>query len=733
MTLECSKCHDHKYDPITQQEFYQLSSYFNSIDESGLYSHFTDAMPTPTLMLPEAEKAASLEQLKTDIINSEKQLQEIADSESAAFENWLHKTEAHESQVNQGLLGHFTFDSIQDAEGQQRIDNQVEAGPFGKLADNPELVAGQSGQALKLSGENNFTTAVGGDFSRGQPFTISLWIKADQRHERAVIYHRSRAWTDAGSRGYQLLLEEGKLSAGLIHFWPGNAIGIQAKEELPLNQWVQVTVTYDGSSRAAGFKLYVDGTEADVDIVRDKLVKEFTGGGATEFTIGQRFRDRGFINGEVDDLLIYNRELVPVEVTQLHDGQRLDLLLTKPVDQLAESERSTLYTYWLHHQSESYREQQSQLTALRKQYNELIEQVAEVMVMKELPELRTTHVLYRGAYDAPREEVERNTPASLSTLSTEKPADRLALARWLTSPEQPLTSRVTVNRFWQMFFGQGLVTTPEDFGSQGALPTHPELLDDLSLRFIESGWDVKSLLKEIALSSTYRQSSNTSPELYQRDPLNELLARGPRFRLTAEMIRDQALYVSGLLVEKQGGAPVKPYQPGDLWAEKSSQSYKRDEGEGSHRRSLYTFWKRTSPPPAMITLDAAKRDVCTVKRQSTATPLQALVLLNDVQYVEAARGLAVKIIKQTPNDLDQQLVTLFRSLTSRQPAEEELQLLKQVHQEQLAEFKDHSEEVEELLGQGDLAVDSDIDKLDQAAMTIVAQLLLNYDEVVILR
>ncbi|QDU79784.1 Planctomycete cytochrome C [Polystyrenella longa] len=736
LTLECSKCHDHKYDPITQKEFYQLSSYFNSIDEFGLYSHFTDAVPTPTLMLPEAERASELERLNAGVEQAEQALESIKKSEIASFANWLGKQDSvpsssdADSQLAEGLIGQFSFDKIQVAEGQGRIDNLADDATFGELKDDPQQVPGFAGQALKFSGENNFSTTVGGDFQRSRPFTISLWMKADRRHERAVIFHRSAAWTDAGSRGYQLLLEEGKLSAGLIHFWPGNAIGIQAKEELPLNQWIHVTLTYDGSSRATGLQLYMDGNLAAVDVVRDKLAKEITGGGATKFALGQRFRDRGFINGEVDELSLYQRAVTPIEIRQLADDHSLTALLKKTSGELTEAERQQLYPYWLVHHSEPFRQQQTQLTSLRKQYCESVDQVAEVMVMKELSEPRTTHVLYRGAYDAPGEAVDRSTPESLPAAS---PSNRLGLAEWTTSPEHPLTSRVTVNRFWQMFFGQGLVQTPDDFGSQGALPTHPQLLDDLSLRFIKSGWDVKGLLKEIALSATYRQSSQTSKELNVRDPDNELLARGPRFRLSAEMIRDQALYVSGLLVDKRGGPPVKPYQPAGLWKEKSNNVYTREEGEGSHRRSLYTFWKRTSPPPAMITLDAAKRDVCSVKRQTTATPLQALVLLNDVQYVEAARAIAVKTIKKRPDNRADQLTYLFRSLTGRFPEEREIALLQQVYEEQLIEFTSQPERISQLLEQGDEPIDADVPQSEQAAMMVVAQLLLNYDEVVMRR
>ena len=733
LTLECSKCHDHKFDPISQKEFYELSAYFNSIDESGLYSHFTDAVPTPTLLLPEEDKADQLKSLNTQISAAATELQTVRESESASFEKWLANRNPDETGLEKGLVGKFTFDEIIEAEEQKRIDNLATPAQFGKMSDDPEHIDGYQGKGLKLSGENNFRTDAGGNFNRSEPFSIALWIKADHRAERAVIYHRSRAWTDAGSRGYQLLIEDGKLSAGLIHFWPGNAIGIQAKEALPVNEWVHVTLTYDGSSQAVGLQLYVNGERAEVDIVRDKLAKEITGGGATEFTIGQRFRDRGFIDGEVDELRIYIRELTTIEVKQLHDGETLNALLAKPGQDLTEEEREQLFAHWLTHHSDHYLQASGKLTSLRKQHNELIDQVAEVMVMKELAEPRTTHVLYRGAYDAPREEVTRGTPASLPPLAEGASRGRLGLAEWLTSPEQPLTSRVAVNRFWQMFFGQGLVTTPEDFGSQGALPTHPLLLDDLANQFIDSGWDIKALLKEIVLSATYRQSSLASKELYARDPDNELLGRGPRFRLSAEMLRDQALYVSGLLIDKQGGPPVKPYQPEGLWEEKSSAVYTRDEGEGSHRRSLYTFWKRTSPPPAMITLDAAKRDVCTVKRQTTATPLQALVLLNDVQYIEAARGLAVKAIEQAPEDRNQQLTWLFRSLTSRYPEDRELELLKQVFEEQLNDFRKHPENAAELLKQGDHPVNTEIPQSEQAAMTVVAQMMFNYDEVVIRR
>jgi hypothetical protein len=308
--------------------------------------------------------------------------------------------------------------------------------------------------------------------------------------------------------------------------------------------------------------------------------------------------------------------------------------------------------------------------------------------------------------------------------------NRLGLARWLTDPQHPLTARVAVNRFWQALFGSGLVATPEDLGSQGQLPTHPELLDWLAKSFVDSGWDVRVLLKQVVMSATYRQSSTAPAELWARDPQNVLLARGPRHRLPAEMIRDNALAASGLLVDKMGGAPVRPYQPAGLWKEKSGNTYQRDAGEGSHRRSLYTYWKRTSPPPAMMTLDAAKRDVCVVKRQTTATPLQALVLLNDPQYVEAARALAQKTIREGGEAWDGRLALAFRTLTGRRPTTDETALLCALLEEQIKIFEADTGQANEFLGVGDHAWDKEIPPAELAAASTVVLTLMNYDECV---
>ncbi len=632
ITLGCARCHDHKYDPFTQKEYYQLFAFFNSIDESGLYSHFTDAVPTPTLVLKEDAQREALAKLEQQIRAAEARLEELRQQQRGAFDRWLTEGQ-HEAEIR-GLIGDYPLESIEEG----KVANRADEKSPGNISEDPQPIPGKRGGGLKLSGENNINVSAGGDFTRDHPFSVAIWINTPDEKDRAVILHRSRAWTDAGSRGYQLLLEKGRLSWSLIHFWPGNAIRIRMDDPVAIGQWIHVAMTYDGSSRAEGLRLYVDGERVPCEIVRDNLTKNITGGGAKTLDVGQRFRDRGFKNGLVDELQVFDRCLTPIEVAQVHDQQSLDQLLSKTPDGLPDVQKDQLYEYYLTSFDEEYAKAADQLKSVRQQRSKLRDPLLEVMVMRELPEPRQAYLLKRGSYNAPGEPVEPAVPASLPPFPDHMPRNRLGLAKWLTSPEHPLLARVTVNRMWQSLFGQGLVATPEDLGSQGQLPSHPKVLDWLSRSFIDSGWDVKQLVKTIVMSSTYRQDSACSEPLRSKDPDNVLLGRGPRYRLPAEMLRDNALLASGLLVDKVGGPAVKPYQPDGLWKEKSGKTYTRDKGEGSHRRSLYTYWKRTSPPPAMMTLDAAKRDVCQVKRQTTATPLQALVLLNDPQYVEASRS-----------------------------------------------------------------------------------------------
>ncbi|WP_152053318.1 DUF1553 domain-containing protein [Tautonia marina] len=719
LTIGCARCHDHKYDPISQRNYYELSSFFDNIDESGLYSHFTNATPTPTLLLTQGDQDQQIESFESQIQEAEAALAHLADQRREAFDAWLDQSD-HEPTVT-GLIGDFPLDEI--ASDSQTTPNLANPDAPGRLVDAPQPIDGQVGGGLLLSGENSLVLPMG-NFTRDDPFTVALWARTPDTKDRAVLFHRSRAWTDAGSRGYQLLIEDGRLSASLVHFWPGNAIGIQAIDPMPPETWVHLAVTYDGSSRADGITLYVNGRPAPVEVVRDHLVKDITGGGGDELTFGQRFRDRGFIGGMIDEVKIADRRLTPLEVAHLHDGTSLADAFTSPEGE----RRDLLFAYYLENHDPEYRARLAALRDLRRQRSSLVESIPELMVMREMPEPRQTFLLARGAYDAPRDLVESNTPESLSPFPSNQPRNRLGLARWLTDPEHPLTARVAVNRHWKDLFGRGLVATPEDFGSQGAAPTHPELLDWLARTFIDSGWNVKQLIRTIVTSSTYRQDSTVDPEVRARDPENLLLARGPAQRLRGETIRDAALAASGLLVERIGGRPVKPYQPAGIWEENSGQTYIRDEGPGSHRRSLYTFWKRTAPPPSMITLDASAREVCTVLRPTTMTPMQALLLLNDPQYVEAARALAVRSIREGGETLDARITFAFRSAIGRPPTPEESEILAELYHEQIDEFRDDRSRAEAFLAIGDEPPDPDLDQVEQAAFAVLVQVILNHDE-----
>ena len=667
LTLECARCHDHKFDPISQREYYQLFSFFNNVDEAGLYSFFTNSVPTPTLGLVSKDQQNRMDSLALEI-------QDL-------------------NRMTQGLIADVSFSNnpIQQAK-------PIEAVDFAKIGigNNQRIKDDQQLAAVKLTGDDAVVLS-SGNFRRFQPFSVSLSLKTPDVKERAVVFHRSRAWTDAGSRGYQLLIENGRLSFSLIHFWPGNAIRVITQDPIPVDQWLDVAVVYDGSMQAQGLEIFVDGKKQALDVVRDHLTKPITGGGGDKITIGERFRDRGFTDGSVSQFSVFDQQLSDLQVQLIHRPESL----VEIQGDLAKGRLNQQQSGWLKehaalNDSEEFQAHLNKLQSLREQFCKQQDSVSEIMAMRELPQPRSSFVLERGLYNLRGEPVTSITPAVLPPMDTKLPKNRLGLARWVTSPNHPLTARVAVNHFWQMLFGEGLVRTPEDFGRQGALPTHPELLDWLSNDFVANDWNVKRLIKQIVMSETYRQSTMVTAELLAKDPDNHLLARGPSYRLSAEMLRDNVLAVSGLMVDKLGGPPVKPYE-----LQASFKPAKPDTGEGLYRRSLYTYWRRTGPAPVMMTLDAAKRDVCRVKRERTSSPLQALAMLNGPQFVEASRALSHRLLEQHGEEaVDTIAVDLFRTLTSRRPDQKELALIRELFQEQLAYFRDNPSEALAYLSTG---------------------------------
>jgi hypothetical protein len=625
LTVACARCHDHKFDPISQRDYYELSSFFDDIDESGLYSHFTAAVPTPALELPTPQQERRLKELAAEL----RDLEQRQDPQSARSGRG---TEAE---------GRFAF------EPPDVVANAVAGATAAELVDGPASVAGMRGQGLEMSGEDAVVFPGLGDFQRSDPFSLGLSLNMPA-YERAVVIHRTKSWTDSGSRGYQLLVEDGRLTFALVHFWPGDAIAVRTRAPVATGKWVHVACTYDGSSRADGLRLYLDGERQDTEVVRDHLTRTIRGGGIEHLTIGSRFRDNGYRGGRVDDVAVYARELSDEDVAALH--ARGAALAGEP-DPDADAAGQAL-------------------RALRAERDALRDGVRQIMTMARSPELsaaqRTAHVLHRGDYSAPREAVAPATLAALPTFGVDAPADRLDLARWLTHPDHPLTARVHVDRLWRIAFSRGLLPTPEDLGSQGPVPRQRALLDTLARDLIASGWDTRALLRRLVLCSTYRQSSSGSPAALERDPAGELLSRAHRGRRPAEMIRDGALHAAGLLVDERGGAPVFPFQPAGLWKEKSGKSYPTSRGDGLRRRSLYTFWKRTSPPPTLSMFGVPGREVCTVARSSASTPLQALVLWNDPQFVEVAVRLGARALAAEDTDAER-VAHVMRALTSRDP------------------------------------------------------------------
>lgn len=704
LTLDCARCHEHKYDPLAQQDFYRLAAFFASIDEHGLYSHFTETAPTPALLLYEGDQQARHADLVAQIRAHEVRVEQIRGEARERF--WA----LARSQLQLDLTPRAKFD----------FDTLAATGDY-------RPVPGRSGQAIEFGGDDAYVCQGGGSFGRVTPFSLAMWVKPAQHQPRVVVAHQSVAAEDSAYRGHALLLDDGRVVFSLIHFWPGNAIRVETTKPIPAQAWTHLAVTYDGRSQAAGVRIFVDGVAAELQVVRDRLTRDIrhraewgdSNAGSVEIALGARFRDVGFRQGAIDDFLIFDRQLSPLEVRALAGGD------------VATSGDGERFEHFLLQSDEPYRQAVEELLALRRAEDELVTQVRQIMVLQESPEPRPTHVLRRGAYDSPLERVSPDTPAGIFPFPDEFPRNRLGLARWMVDDRNPLVSRVAVNRFWQMLFGRGLVPTSEDFGAQGQPPTHPELLDWLARHFMDSGWNVKELCRLIVLSATYRQSSMPQDAAQlETDPDNRLLARGPRYRLSAEQIRDNALAVSGLLAPRLGGPSVRPYQPAGLWEESGTgKSYVPSTGADLYRRSLYTFWRRTSPPPTMISFDATSREVCTARRERTATPLQALVLMNDPQFVEAARVLAEKLVRDEP-DLTSRLNTAFRLMTSRAARAPELALLLHLHQEQLDRFAHTPDDARALLSVGESPRVEQLDVADHAATAVVINLLMNYDECV---
>lgn len=716
LTLQCARCHDHKYDPISQEEYYQFFSFFNSVHETGITAN--DGNSGPEVVLSSKEVDERIDFIDRMIRKQEEEAQQIAAAIPASV--------YQEPSINlsKGLIVDLSFDQIGEKNQQQSL---VSGGTF-NLSGSVTSEEGVHGKAIRVSGYD-FVNIVKKEvkFDRADAFSSSFYVRSFHAESNLSILNHLGSKGD-NFPGYEIAIDEGYPTMRLIHSYPAIQLEVRGEEKINTDKWVHLTFTYDGSGKAAGITLYKNGKAVPLNIRYDKLSQGIANG-KRALTVGGRRPYQTNHDGYayVDELKIYARQVSELEAAALYPPT------AKTIDPPSTKKRKEHY---LATNNLSHQKTQQKIQALRKEKFAIQDTLISVMVMEDLPAPRPTFVLTRGAYDAPSKPVSAGTPAAIPPGGENNLKDRADLSQWLLDPKNPLTARVAVNRFWQHFFGQGIVKTTDDFGNQGALPTHPELLDWLAVTFVESGWDLKALLRLIALSSTYQQSSRSSLEKRAQDSDNRLLSRGPSRRLSAELIRDAALTASGLLARNIGGPSVKPYQPEGLWSEKGEFSqlkhYEQSHGADLYRRSLYTFWRRTSPPPTMTTFDAPTRDICIASRQETNTPLQALVMLNDPQFVEAARIMAESVIRESKNKTDQ-ITLAYRLLTGLQPKLETVSLLSELEEKEFQEYRREPEQSRALMKVGEFPPDQSLNPAEVAAMTIVCSTIMSFDQTLVQR
>ena len=709
LTVACAQCHDHKYDPITQVEFYQLFAIFNNTPETGLIVA-DNPPPLITVTTPaQDQKLAAMTAATTDAANAFAPLRSLLDTQIAAWEP--HAMNSLPKPPEESLLLHEAL-NCQLAKDTQHIGTKL------------IFQAGIRNQAASFDATQHAERALPG-FMADAPWSIGLWILP----YGSLSCPLSKIATEGNRQGFEILCQKGRIGVNLVERWGVRAIEVLTHEPMTSGQWHHLVVSYDGSRTAAGLRVLIDGTLVVLDVHRDSLIGSFDT--LEVLRIGRRDSGLGYY-GLMDELRIVQRCLTDSEVDQWFHSEQIRGIIEKKADIRSVQDADTLLEYYIDHHAEPA-VQQARALAKSTQHaaQKFRETLPTTLVMEELPEPRATHVLLRGQFDQPGATVEPGIPGMFTNWPDDAPRNRLGFARWLVSHDNPLTARAAVNRFWKQCFGEGIVRTMDDFGTQGEPPTHPELLDWLAANFRDSGWNIKALLKQIVMSRTYRQDSRFrgSPAT-DADPQNRWLARGPRFRMSAEMIRDHALAVSGLLRTQIGGPGVKPYQPPGLWEEVSynaEDTYSQDAGEGLWRRSLYTYIKRQAPPPSLLAFDGPTREKCSVQRPRTNTPIQSLILLNDPTWVEAARVLAARVL-QTNSDDGTRLSQLVRRVLSRLPDDYELSLLRDMLQRQRERFLLAPANAKMLISVGEWKQDESIDPIELAAMTVVAHTLLNLDE-----
>jgi hypothetical protein len=729
LTTGCAVCHDHKFDPISQREFYELAAFFNNTTQGAMDGNIKDT--PPVVFVPREIDRPQWEALVKEAGVLEKQIDARRNTARAELDKHLADLQPGALASQVPAAGLQLLAPLSEGQGSRVQLTTGGAWRFADLEGKPGWQPGHVAEkALQAASGVRLDIPEAGDFERDQPFSCGAWVQLPRRDRGGSIVARMDDTSD--HRGWDLWIESERLAAHVINTWPDDALKVVTRDPLPVDRWNHLFITYDGSSKASGLKIYVNGREQATTVAEDRLKSTIRT--KAPLTLAQR-KSGGRLNPlNIQDLRIYSRALAAPDVEALARATRSVWLAARPADKRTNAEKGELVDGWLASADPEYRAASGRLAALKQDQAAIRTKGTVAYVMQEKAESPMAFVLFRGDYDKRRDPVKPDTPDILPPMPSDLPKDRLGLARWLLRPEHPLTARVTVNRFWQEVFGTGIVRTAGDFGVSGELPTHQELLDWLAVDFVENGWDVKRFFKQLVLSATYRQSARTTKEKLEKDSQNRFLSRGPRYRMDAEMVRDYALAASGLLVAKVGGPSVRPYQPQGVWEavampESNTRNYKPDKGESLYRRSLYTFWKRAAPPASMDIFNAPSREICTVRRERTNTPLQALVTLNDPQFVEAARQLAQRVLKECDSKPETRIDALSRRLLARPLNPEEQSVVSASLTDLNAYYQAHPSDAEELISFGDSAPDRSLDTPTLAAWTMLANEMLNLDEV----
>lgn len=740
LTLGCARCHNHKYDPLTQKEFYQFFAYFNQVPERG--KAFKYGNSPPLITAPTAEQETELKALEAKLAEAQRKV-DVSEPDTARQQAEWEKTLAGQGRLDWappyelavemaldgGLEARVTPDPPQSVQYRYLMSNgpvraDVPSGPPEWKDGEATYSEGLAGSAAAFDGKRYIQAGDAANFGFFDAFTLSAWIYPTASTGAIV----SRAIDEEQGQGWTLSLKDGHLYASVIQRWLDDGIRIESDETVPLNQWSHVMLTTDGSRLADNTHFYLNGKRLKATAHLDYMNQPFAAKAPLRIGAGQGMR----FEGRIAQVRLYRAEVTEQGAAVLASRDSLNEIAAIPAAQRTDAQSQKLRQAYVDRYAPApLQALNRELRDLQVQHRRMVVDLPTVMVMQDDSTPHKTHLLRRGVYDQPGEEVFAATPAALPAMPEGGVNNRLTLARWLVDSKNPLTARVAVNRFWQMYFGMGIVRTTEDFGSQGEAPSHPALLDWLATEFIGSGWDIKRLQKTIVMSATYQQSSRVTPELLEKDPDNRLLARGPRIRLAAEMVRDQALAASGLLVKDVGGPSVKPYQPAGLWSELTGGSdYKADTGDALYRRSLYTFWKRTSPPPMMTNFDAATREACVVRTARTNTPLQSLNLMNDVTYLEAARKIAERMMHEGGRSPAERISFAMQLVTAAPASEQASEILVDSYNYYRDLYSSDQAAALEYLKQGESPRDEKLDPSELAAYSTVASLILNLDAAV---